>query len=131
MPQDKYYYGVGRRKASSARSKYFPNDNKIDVTVNKKSLSDYFPEYYSQVITEALKNLGITSGKFDTFVSGGGVTGQAESIRLAITKSLVRFSDEIKPIAKTHKYLTTDNRKVLPKKGGLRKARKREQWAKR
>lgn len=128
---DRYYYGVGRRKASTARAKYFPGTEELSVEVNAKKVEAYFPDYYSSVISDALKNLGITTGKFLTFVKGGGVTGQSEAIRLAISKSLVASSEEIRPLVKTFKYLSTDIRKVLSKKGGLRKARKREQWAKR
>jgi small subunit ribosomal protein S9 len=129
--QTKYFYGVGRRKASSARSKYFPSSEKLTVVINKKELAKYFPDYYSKIISESLSNLGINTGVVEIYVKGGGLTGQAEASRLAIAKSVVESSADLKPLAKSFKYLTSDNRKVLPKRPGLRKARKREQWAKR
>jgi small subunit ribosomal protein S9 len=128
---NKYFYGVGRRKRSTARAKYYPNSQEVIILVNQKPLDKYFEDYFQKTILVALKNLGVSSGVFHTFVSGGGIKGQAEAIRLAITKSLVTYDEGFRVIARMHKYLTTDPRKVAPKLPGLRKNRKREQWSKR
>jgi small subunit ribosomal protein S9 len=127
----RYFYGVGRRKRSTARAKYYPTDEELTILVNKREFLSYFPEHFSQVITTALKNLGIEKGTVHFFINGGGISGQADAARLAVSKSLVLMQPDLKPIARSFKYLTTDIRKVLPKKSGLRKARKAEQWSKR
>jgi small subunit ribosomal protein S9 len=127
----KYIYGVGRRKRATARAKYYPNGSSLNIIINKKPISDYFEDYFQKTILIALNNLAVTTGEFHVFVSGGGVKGQAEAIRLAMTKSLVKFDEGYRAIARMHGYLTTDPRIVAPKKTGLRKNRKREQWSKR
>jgi small subunit ribosomal protein S9 len=127
----RYFYGVGRRKASTARAKYYPTEEELEIKVNKRVFTEYFPEHFTKVILEALKNLSITTGVVHFFINGGGISGQADAARLAVSKALVLQNPELRPVAKTYKYLTTDIRKVLPKRPGLRKARKREQWSKR
>ena len=127
----KYFYGVGRRKTSSARAKYYVGTEPVVITVNKKPITEYFQDFYFQTINIAVSNLGITTGELALFVHGGGTMGQAEACRLAITKSLVKMEEGFRPIARLHGYMSTDIRQVLPKKAGLRKARKREQWSKR
>jgi small subunit ribosomal protein S9 len=127
----KYFYGVGRRKTSSARAKYYDGTAPVVITVNKKPAKDYFQDFYFQTINIAVSNLGVTTGEIHLFVNGGGTMGQAEACRLAITKALVKMEEGFRPIARLHGYMSTDIRQVLPKKAGLRKARLREQWSKR
>ncbi len=127
----KYYYGVGRRKAATARAKYYPGQNDLEINVNKKNITDYFQEMYKQIILTSLGNIGIRTGKIDIFVIGGGIMGQAEAARLAISKALLVQDEGFRPVLRSFGYLSTDIRKVLPKRPGLRKARKREQWSKR
>jgi small subunit ribosomal protein S9 len=129
--QTKYYYGVGRRKASTARAKYFPTEGEIEIMVNKKSLSDYFQDFYKQTILNSLSNIGIRAGKIELFINGGGTMGQSEAARLAIAKAILKFDEGFRPVLRSFGYISTDIRKVLPKRPGLRKARKREQWSKR
>ena len=129
--ENKYFYGVGRRKACSARAKYFPGAGELAITVNKKPIAGYFQDFYLQTILVALTNMGISTGTIELYPRGGGISGQAEACRLAITKSLVKLDEAYKPIARLHGYMTTDMRKVLPKMPGRRKARKVEQWSKR
>ncbi len=126
-----YFYGVGRRKSSTARCKYYPESEKLEILVNKSEPKKIFPDFYIKNLEIALNNLGITSGKFDFFVNGGGISGQSEACRLAMAKALLKNNESYKPLLRMHGYLTTDIRKVLPKKAGLRKNRKREQWSKR
>ena len=87
-PQTPYNYAVGRRKRASARSKYYPGDLPLVVNVNKKPLIAYFPDFFAKTIINAISNIGITTGRFDLFVNGGGNTGQAEACRLAIGKQM-------------------------------------------
>jgi small subunit ribosomal protein S9 len=129
--KQQYFYGVGRRKASTARAKYYPSTSPLVITVNKRKLEDYFEAHFLKVITDALENLSIKEGTFNLFINGGGVSGQAGAGQLAIAKALIKFDENLRPRAKQFKYLTTDIRKVLPKRPGLRKARKTEQWSKR
>jgi small subunit ribosomal protein S9 len=130
--QTQYFYGVGRRKASTARAKFYPSkESGLTIQVNKKDFKTYFPEYFAKTLQEAISNLKVTDGVIHFFIKGGGQTGQIGAARLALTKALVKMDPAIKSVAKTFKYLSTDIRKVLPKRPGLRKARKREQWSKR
>jgi small subunit ribosomal protein S9 len=128
---EKYFYGVGRRKTSTARAKYYATGSELEITVNKKPVNSYFQDFYLQTILIALTKMGITTGKVNFFVNGGGIMGQAEACRLAVTKSLLKMDEGYRPMARLHGYLSTDLRQVLPKKPGLRKARKSEQWSKR
>lgn len=126
-----YFYGVGRRKCSVARAKYYKSDAELVIMVNKTPVKDYFQDFYLQAILIAATKLGISTGRLDFFVKGGGVMGQAEACRLALAKSLVKMDEGYRPVARLNGYITTDIRQVLPKKAGFRKARKREQWSKR
>lgn len=128
---NQYFYGVGRRKRSTARCKYYPNVSDLKILINKKPLEEYFEKYFQKTISIALNNMAVTTGEFHIFVNGGGVKGQSESIRLAITKALVKSDEGYRVLARVHGYLTTDPRIVAPKTTGLRKNRKREQWSKR
>jgi len=126
-----YHYAVGRRKSATARSKYYPGDLPLIVNVNKKPIAEYFPDFFAKTVMNAIANIGITTGRFDIFVNSGGNTGQAEAARLAVGKSVLKADETMRPILRLHGYLSTDIRKVLPKRSGLRKNRKREQWSKR
>ena len=126
-----YFYGVGRRKCCSARAKYYPSAEVLTINVNKNPIAEYFQDFYLQAITQALSKLGITTGTVDFFPRGGGIMGQAEACRLAVTKSLIKMDEGYRPIARLHGFISTDIRQVLPKKAGRRKARKVEQWSKR
>jgi small subunit ribosomal protein S9 len=125
-----YHFGVGRRKRSTARAKVYQSD-KLEITVNKQDPKTYFSHYYYQILETMLTNIGLKQAKIEIYVSGGGTMGQAEAARLAVCKALTKQDEGYRPVLKIHKYLSTDIRKVLPKRPGLRKARKREQWSKR
>ena len=136
--QNKYYYGVGRRKTSTARAKFYPNQDisataasELVIMVNKQPLNVYFVDFYSKTILKALKNLALSKGRIDFFIKGGGQMGQAEAARLAITKALVKFDEGYKVLGRLYGYLTSDVRVVAPKLPGHRKNRKIEQWSKR
>jgi small subunit ribosomal protein S9 len=122
---------LGRRKAAVARV-YF-NDGKGNIIVNNKDVKEYFPLEQLQYIINQPLSLTNSEGKYDINVNlyGGGVKGQAEALRLAITRALVKIDPEHKSILKTNKLLTRDPRVVERKKPGRPKARKRFQFSKR
>lgn len=128
---NRYYYGVGRRKASTARAKFYPTTAGLTITINKKDAKTFLPEYYYDTLSTMLTNINITEGDIQIFVKGGGINGLTEAARLAIAKALVAKDETLRPSLRKFGYLTTDTRKVLSKRPGLRKARKREQWSKR
>ncbi|NOX18232.1 MAG: 30S ribosomal protein S9 [Chlorobi bacterium] len=122
---------VGRRKNSTAR--VFLRNGSGNVKVNHREFEKFFSqEAYRQDILLPLK-VTETLGKYDVFanVHGGGVTGQAESIRLGIARALVDINPDFKAALKTEDLLRRDPRMVERKKYGQPKARKRFQFSKR
>jgi small subunit ribosomal protein S9 len=122
---------LGRRKTSVARV-YLSEGSGI-ITVNKKAVNDYFA---TDVLLEKVKqpfNITETVGKYDVKVNvkGGGTNGQAEAIRLGISKALVELNAEWKPALKAEGLMTRDPRMVERKKPGQKKARKKFQFSKR
>ena len=131
MSDSKYFYGVGRRKACTARAKVYDGAD-LEVIVNGKKLEDYFPAYYQATITEMLEKVEASSVRIELFIRGGGLTGQSDAARLAIANALLKKDDAAyRPTIRQHDYNTTDIRKVLPKQPGKPKARKSRQWVKR
>ncbi len=122
---------TGRRKASIAR--IYLKDGKGNITVNKKSFDEYFtvPEYKYQILRPF--SIVEAEGKYDINVNlkGGGIKGQAEALRLAISKALVKINAEDKSALKKEGFLTRDSRVVERKKPGQPKARKKFQFSKR
>ena len=122
---------IGRRKASVAR--IYMSKGKGNITVNGKDFKEYFPVDTMQYKLEQPFNIAELSGKFDVKanVDGGGTTGQAEAIRLAISRALCELDVENRPALKAEGLLTRDARVVERKKPGQKKARKKFQWVKR
>lgn len=122
---------LGRRKTSVARV-YLSKGNGA-VTVNKKDYKEFFPVAMLQNKIQQPFNLTETSGQYDVVVnvSGGGINGQAEAIRLGISRALVKISEEMKPALKAEGLMTRDPRMVERKKPGQPKARKKFQFSKR
>ena len=123
---------VGRRKTASARVRLFPN-GKGSVTINERELTNYFPVALMQ--QKVLSPLEVT-GKQKTFditikVVGGGVHSQAEAVRHAIARALVKWNADLKPALKAEGFLTRDSRAKERKKPGKHKARRGHQWRKR
>ena len=122
---------IGRRKTSVAR--IYLSKGKDKYTVNGKDFKDYFPTTSLQY--KILQPFKITDnlGKFDLSVNvyGGGITGQVEAIRLAISRALVEIDAEYKPLLKAEGLMTRDPRMVERKKPGQPKARKKFQFSKR
>ncbi len=122
---------IGRRKAAVAR--IYLGEGKGQITVNKRDLKDYFPSPILQyIVTQPLATLGVAEN-YDIKVNiyGGGIKGQAEAIRLAISRALVKINEEDKPALKAQGFMTRDARVVERKKPGQPKARKKFQFSKR
>lgn len=129
------YYGTGKRKTSIARVFLRPGKGEITLYVDKKPrpFDEFFSlENHRHIIRQPLR-LTETDNKFDLFVrvNGGGINGQAESIRLGIARALVEFNKELKPALKNAGFLTRDSRIKERKKYGLLRARKAPQYHKR
>ena len=125
------FYGTGRRKSSVARVYLVPGSG--NITVNKKSLDDYFGlETLKVIVKQALVATG-ADGKYDVFVNvyGGGFTGQAGAIRHGIARALLTVSADFRPVLKSAGYLTRDPRMKERKKYGLKGARRAPQFSKR
>ena len=122
---------IGRRKTSVAR--LYISKGKGNIMVNKKAYNEFFPTATLQYkITQPLA-LTKNEGKFDlkVTVKGGGFNGQAEAVRLAISRALCKFDEENRTILKPEGLLTRDPRMVERKKFGQKKARKKHQFSKR
>jgi len=123
---------IGRRKSAIARA--FIKDGKGDIIINKRDYKEYFPLEQLQYIVSQPLMLTESIGKYDIKINldGGGIKGQAEAVRLAIARALVKINAESnKTVLKSNKMLTRDPREVERKKPGRPKARKRFQFSKR
>ncbi len=122
---------IGRRKTAIARIYLTPGNGTIEV--NKKDYKVYFPTGVLQYVINQPLILTKNEGKFDIKVNvdGGGFKGQAEAVRLAISRALVELDPENKPLLKVEGLMTRDPRMVERKKPGQKKARKRFQFSKR
>ncbi len=122
---------IGRRKAAIAR--VYVSEGNGKITINKRELGVYFPSSILQfVVKQPLNKLGVAE-KYDINVNlnGGGFKGQAEALRLAIARALVKIDANSKPALKAEGFMTRDPREVERKKPGRPKARKRFQFSKR
>ncbi|MEH0157782.1 30S ribosomal protein S9 [Limibacter armeniacum] len=121
----------GRRKTSVARIYLTQGEGKI--TVNKKDLADYFPSEILRTIVNQPLDLTNEAGKYDIKVNvqGGGINGQAEAVRLAISKAICEVNAEHRLVLKPEGLLTRNPKMVERKKPGRRKARRRFQFSKR
>jgi len=122
---------LGRRKTSVAR--IYMKSGKGDFTINDRSLKEYFPSEILQTIINQPLAILAEVGKYDiqANIVGGGITGQAEALRLAISRALVEINGENKPALKKEGFMTRDPRMVERKKFGRKKARRRFQFSKR
>ncbi|MEX0856363.1 MAG: 30S ribosomal protein S9 [Gemmatimonadota bacterium] len=133
MPQkpSERHQAVGRRKTSTARAALQPGTGQW--TVNGRELQEYFPRLlHRRRAEEALKVTG-HEAEYDVTirVRGGGVTGQADAVRMAVARAVLSTDEEVRPLLRKHGLLTRDSRKVERKKPGRPKARKRFQFSKR
>ncbi|MDR3326703.1 MAG: 30S ribosomal protein S9 [Prevotellaceae bacterium] len=122
---------IGRRKAAVAR--IFVKSGSGKIVINKREIDNYFPSTILQyVVRQPLNKIEVVE-KYDINVNlyGGGFKGQAEALRLAIARALVKIDENNKPALKAEGFLTRDSRIVERKKPGRPKARKRFQFSKR
>ena len=122
---------VGRRKAAIAR--VFFSEGNGEITINKRALDVYFPSSILQFIVQQPLSLLEAEGKYNIKVNlcGGGFKGQAEALRLAIARALIKINPEDKAALRAAGFVTRDPRVVERKKPGRPKARKRFQFSKR
>ena len=130
MTQD-FFYGTGKRKTSVARTRLYNGSGQI--IVNGRPFDEYFPRASLQMIIKQPLELTKTVGKFDIKVNvkGGGLSGQAQAVKHGISRALLDFDPELRPILKKAGFLTRDARVKERKKYGQRGARARFQYSKR
>lgn len=132
MAEGKYFYGLGRRKAATARARLYAG--KGAITINGKTADAYLSENKT-LLAEVTDPLALLSKQKDfdvtVKVSGGGLAGQVDAIKLAIAKALTVAFADLRPTLKKADLLMRDPREKERKKYGLRSARKREQYSKR
>jgi small subunit ribosomal protein S9 len=122
---------IGRRKEAVARAQVRPGTGQF--LINGKSLEVYFPTAVSQMVVAEALTLTDTRERYDVTatIEGGGISGQAGALRLALARSLAEIDPESRPALKKAGLLTRDSRKKESKKYGLKKARKAPQFTKR
>lgn len=129
---NEYFYGLGRRKSSTARARLM--GGKGVVTVNDKPAVDYFCENEAWLgeLVQPLQLIGkVKDFDISLHVTGGGLAGQVDACKLAISKALSAMNDDLRGTLKKAGLLKRDPREKEPKKYGLRSARKKEQFSKR
>ena len=132
MVDKKYTYGLGRRKAATARARLFKG--KGEITINGKPALEYLSGNKSY-LAEITDPLALTQKQKDYNISirvtGGGLAGQVDAIKLAVSKALQTELPDLRPILKKAGFVKRDPREKERKKYGLRSARKKEQFSKR
>ena len=126
---------TGRRKEAVARCRLRPSaeDATATITINGRDVEDFFPNpTHRMILSEPLRLTQLEeSYDVDVTMHGGGVTGQAGALRLAIARALIELDPELRATLKKAGFLTRDDRKKESKKYGLKKARKAPQYSKR
>ena len=122
---------IGRRKAAIAR--IYMSEGKGQIIVNNRDFKEYFPDKQLHYVVEQPLNLLELRDNYDIKVNldGGGMTGQAEALRLGISRALIKINPDYKPALRAEGFVTRDPRVVERKKPGQPKARKRFQFSKR
>jgi small subunit ribosomal protein S9 len=129
MQEKNYFIGVGRRKTAVAR--VFIKKGQNTITINELDFDNYFPKHITK--DRILSPLYLVEEQFDIKVNvrGGGTNAQAEAMKLGISRAMLSFNNELRPLLRENKLLTVDARKVERKKCGHRKARKQQAFKKR
>ncbi|MFT5037186.1 MAG: small subunit ribosomal protein S9 [Candidatus Azotimanducaceae bacterium] len=133
MATERYIEGIGRRKTATARVRITPA-KATSVVVGDKPLNEYFPHQALQddvMSVLAAEEAGIQHYTITAHVNGGGLSSQAEAIRLGIARALVKEKADRRLVLKPLGFLKRDPRSVERKKPGLLKARRKPQWSKR
>lgn len=129
--KERYFEAVGRRKTSVARVRLYPKEK--GIRVNGRNIDDYFPvnRFYRKAVAPLEKMNVFGKIGAEIKVKGGGLTGQADAIRLGIARALTKHLPDFQKRLRHLSYLTRDQRAVERKKFGLKKARRAPQWRKR
>ncbi|HBU27817.1 TPA: 30S ribosomal protein S9 [Candidatus Uhrbacteria bacterium] len=133
MAEDnKYIYGLGRRKCAIAQVRVFPK-GKGAFTINGREMKDYLPVFtWQERVNLALDKAGLKDvADVSVRVLGGGVRAQADAISLGIARALLKMDADLRATLKPEGLLSRDARVKERKKFGLKKARKAPQWSKR
>ena len=132
MADLEYYEGLGRRKEATARVRLYPADSNL-FTVNDKPFEDYFVRGVDQVAIRGPLKVTGTEGRFGISikVNGGGMTGQADAVKLGIARALLKADPDYRQTLRKYGMLTRDPRAKERKKPGLKRARKAPQYTKR
>ena len=129
------YYGTGRRKTSVARVYLRPGKGEVKLVVNKRkrSFDEYFPQKIHKLSIYMPLALTNNTENFDLYlnINGGGVSAQADAVKLGVSRALIEFNAELRPTLKKNGLLMRDSREKERKKYGLLKARKASQYHKR
>lgn len=130
--KNEYIYGLGRRKAATARVRLYKG--KGEITINDRPAAEYLSGNKS-LLAEITDPLALAEKQNDynvsIRVSGGGLAGQVDAIKLALSKALTTEMADLRPVLKKAGFLKRDPREKERKKYGLRSARKKEQFSKR
>jgi len=128
----KYYEGVGRRKAATARVRLYPG-GEGNIVINDRPLEDYFCRMMDVILLRKPLEVTDTADQYDisVLVEGGGIRGQAGAVQLGIARALLEVDPDLRPPLRHGGYLTRDARVKERKKPGLKKARKAPQYTKR
>lgn len=130
--EGQYFEGLGRRKRATARVRIYPNGSG-QYLVNGRAYNDYFGREVDFTALTAPFQLTNTAGKYDVsvVVAGGGVTGQAEAVRMGASRALIKLNPDFQSELHKAGFLSRDAREKERKKPGLRRARKATQYTKR
>ena len=125
------FHAVGRRKKAIARVRLIPGEG--NIVINKRPIDEYFGLETLKTVVRQPLTLTDTLAKFDVIVNvtGGGYTGQAGAIRHGLSRALLKFDPELRPVLKKAGFLTRDPRMKERKKYGLKAARRAPQFSKR
>ena len=128
---EKYYEGIGRRKASTARVRIMKGSG--EFLVNGKPMEDFFPRFGDvDIVLSPLKDASMLNAvDVSVLVKGGGVTGQVGSVRMGLARALVKMTPDVDRIMRQGGHLTRDPRVKERKKPGLKRARKAPTYTKR
>jgi len=132
LVSDRYYYAVGRRKTATAQVRLYP-EGEGSIIVNGRPMEQYFSRTSDSL--HVREPLGLTN-KESTFnitvlVRGGGPTGQSGAVRHGISRALIKYDENLRPVLRRNGFLTRDARMKERKKPGLVKARRAKQYTKR
>lgn len=127
-----YYEGIGRRKTATARVRLYPGGSG-QIVINGKPYNEFFGREMDWNFIFAPFRATQTEGQFDVTVSavGGGITGQAEAVRMGLARALIQMNPDLQPLLRQAGFLTRDARAKERKKPGLKRARKAPQYTKR